>query len=306
MSKWTCSEPFNTAFLAQRPNGLEVAPCCVAKTQRYDPRYRLYDQPYLQQIRNDFKIGTVPKACDYCIHNEKNGFPSRRRNEKITKKIVNLEIHVGNYCNLKCVICMNEWSSAWRKDAEAMGMKTYNNFKLDPDSLYVDWQTVRWLHFNGGEPLFTDVHIDIMQRIPDPGLVTVNYNTNGTIRAKQAVFDLWSKFKLVKLDFSIDDIGERFNYQRTNADWKTVEGNMFWYRDTSPVNMMFGINRTVSKLNKQYTKELDTWFKDYFPTNRLGDPNDFSNQVAHGPTSIDSNNYEEYINKLDSIRSESE
>ena len=23
------------------------------------------------------------------------------------------------------------------------------------------------------------------------------------------VFDLWSKFKLVKLDFSIDDIGER-------------------------------------------------------------------------------------------------
>ena len=63
-----------------------------------------------------------------------------------------------------------------------MGLKTYDNFKLDPDSLHVDWKSVEWLHFNGGEPLFTDVHIDIIQRIPDPSLVTVYYNTNGTIR----------------------------------------------------------------------------------------------------------------------------
>ena len=114
------------------------------------------------------------------------------------------------------------------------------------------------------------------------------------------MFDLWSKFKLVKLDFSIDDIGERFNYQRTNADWKTVEENMCWYRETSPVNMMFGINRTISKLNKDHTQELDDWFKDNFPTNRLGDSTiDFSNQLATGPTALDSEKYEEYIAKLD-------
>jgi len=303
VSKWTCSEPFNTAYLEQKSDGLVVAPCCVAKTQLYDPRFRLYDQPYLQQIRNDFKTGTIPRACEYCVRNEKNGLSSRRRNEKVNKKVINLEIHVGNYCNLKCIICRNEWSSAWRKDSEAMGMKTYDNFKLDPDSLYVDWKDVRWLHFNGGEPLFTDVHMDIMQRIPDPKLVTVYYNTNGTIRVKQSVFDLWSKFKLVKLDFSVDDIGERFNYQRTNADWTTVEENMFWYREVSPVNMMFGVNRTISKLNKDYLQELDTWFKDCFLTNRLGDPNDFSEQLATGPTSLDSKEYEEYITKLDKIRS---
>ena len=28
---------------------------------------------------------------------------------------------------------------------------------------------------------------------------------------------------------------------------------MFRYRETSPVNMMFGINRTISKLNKDHT-----------------------------------------------------
>ena len=94
-----------------------------------------------------------------------------------------------------------------------------------------------------------------------------------------------------------------FNYQRTNADWKTVEENMFWYREVSPVNMMFGINRTISKLNKDYTQELDNWFKKCFPTNRLGDSNDFSNQLATGPTALDSKKYEEYIAKLDKVRS---
>ena len=39
-----------------------------------------------------------------------------------------------------------------------------------------------------------------------------------------------------------------------------------------------------------------------FP-NRLGDSNDFSNQLATGPTALDSEKYEEYIAKLDKIRS---
>ena len=66
--------------------------------------------------------------------------------------------------------------------------------------------------------------------------------------------------------------------------------------------MMFGINRTISKLNKDHTQELDDWFKDNFPTNRLGDSNDFSNQLATGPTALDSEKYEEYIAKLDKIQ----
>jgi organic radical activating enzyme len=301
--KWTCSEPFNTAYLEQKSNSLTVAPCCVAIPKTYNPKHSLHDQPYLQQIRQDFKQGIVPSACWYCKYNEEKGLQSRRRQEPITNSIKNLEIHVGNYCNLKCVICTNAWSSAWKKDAKAMGLRSYENFKLDPDALNVDYSIVRWLHFNGGEPLFTNIHVNILERIPDPSKVTIYYNTNGTIRVKQSMFDLWSKFKLVKLIFSIDDVGQRFNYQRTNADWKTVQDNMFWYREVSPVNMMFGINRTISRLNNDYLPELDKWFRDYFPTNRLGDPNDFSEQLATGPTALNSKVYEDYIAKLNAIRS---
>jgi hypothetical protein len=184
-----------------------------------------------------------------------------------------------------------------------MGFETYDNFKFDPDSINADLNTVEWLHFNGGEPLFTNIHLDVLNRIPNPSQCMVYYNTNGTIRVKPSVFELWSKFKLVKLVFSIDDIGTRFNYQRTNADWNEVESNMFWYRETAPVNMMFGINRTISKLNQPYLSELDEWFAQHFATNRLGDPNDFSEQLAGGPTALDSETYEDYISRLDTIRS---
>lgn len=304
MSKWTCSEPYNTVYLEQKQNTLEVAPCCVAKTQPYDHTIGLYDQPSLVSIREQFAAGEVPSQCEYCVINEKNNIPSRRQTcqEPVVNTVKNLEIHLGNYCNLKCVICSNRFSSAWRKDAQAMGLKTFDNFKFDPDSITADLNTVEWLHFNGGEPLFTDVHLDILDRIPNPQQCSVYYNTNGTIKVKDSVFEVWSKFKLVKLVFSIDDVGDRFNYQRTNADWKQVEANMFWYKDVAPVNMMFGINRTISKLNQHHLQELEQWFEQNFSTNRLGDPNDFTQQVAMGPCSLDSDTFEDYITRLNSVR----
>jgi hypothetical protein len=67
--------------------------------------------------------------------------------------------------------------------------------------------------------------------------------------------------------------------------------------------MMFGINRTISKLNQPYLSELDEWFAENFATNRLGDPNDFSEQLAGGPTALDSKTFEDYISRLDAIRS---
>jgi len=305
VAKWNCSEPYNTAYLEQTYQGLEVAPCCVAVTQTYNSDYSLFDQPYLVDIRNKFDNNVIPSACEYCKKNESLGFTSRRQasgQHPIENTLKNLEIHVGNYCNLKCVICNNSWSSAWRKDAQAMGLKTYSNFKFDPQSIESKLSEVEWLHFNGGEPLFTDVHIQVLERIPYQEQCNVYYNTNGTIRVDDNVFKLWSKFKLVKLVFSIDDVGKRFNYQRTNADWNEVESNMFWYRDVAPVNMMFGINRTVSKLNQPYLSELDQWFETSFATNRLGDPNEFSDQLAVGPCSLDSKIFDDYIQKLNQLR----
>ena len=83
-----------------------------------------------------------------------------------------------------------------------------------------------------------------------------------------------SELEYWSLYFSIDDIGERFNYQRTGANWNDVIKTIEWYKDNMPVNHMFKINCTWGYLNLFYLDELVDWYTDNFSTNRLGDPVD--------------------------------
>lgn len=299
-----CNEPWNNIFIEQRRGDLYVSSCCVSKAVKYDPAYSLREQPSLEKVRKDFDNNVRSDACEWCWKNEDNGIVSRRQNNGQGPKqdsITRFEIHVGNYCNLKCVICKNVLSSSWYKDSVAMGLPTVDNFKNTYTDI-LDVRNAEWIHFNGGEPLLTEVHLDVLKKVQSKQLCSLYYNTNGTLRVDDTVFDLWNEFKLVKLIFSIDDVGDRFNYQRTNANWLEVQSNIFWYRDRAPVNMMFGINRTISRLNQPYLKELEEWFATSFPTNRLGDPNDFTEQLATGYCSLDSDKFEDYITRLNSVR----
>jgi len=65
---------------------------------------------------------------------------------------------------------------------------------------------------------------------------------------------------------------------------------------------MFGINRTISQLNQPYLEELNEWFANSFPTNRLGDPNDFTEQLANGHCALGNKTFNSYIKNLNSVR----
>ena len=54
----------------------------------------------------------------------------------------------------------------------------------------------------------------------------IHYNTNGTQLPPREIFDLWKQFKRVEIAFSIDDVGEPFEYQRHPANWKEVNHNL--------------------------------------------------------------------------------
>jgi hypothetical protein len=61
--------------------------------------------------------------------------------------------------------------------------------------------------------------------------------------------------------FSIDDVGARFEYQRTNADWAVVLDNItsFQYlRDQMP-NLQLQCCSTVNVFNVHYLDELAHW-----------------------------------------------
>jgi hypothetical protein len=106
-------------------------------------------------------------------------------------------------------------------------------------------------------------HFDLLQRLVNRGIagnIEIHYNTNGTQYPEHAE-QIWSHFKTVEIAFSIDDVGARFEYQRTNAVWSEVVGNIQKFvamRDRCS-NIQLQVCSTVNVFNVYYLEELATW-----------------------------------------------
>jgi hypothetical protein len=82
--------------------------------------------PYLNQIRNDWNNNQYPTACQACQQSEARGQTSRRSgsnqwyqdhnlvNNQV--ELVRMDYWTGDQCNLSCVICGPDWSSSWKQE----------------------------------------------------------------------------------------------------------------------------------------------------------------------------------------------
>jgi MoaA/NifB/PqqE/SkfB family radical SAM enzyme len=253
-----------------------------------------------QAVENDQPIA----GCARCYHEEASGLTSRRIASKQLYEIFQcdtsidipgpqgVDYSVGNLCNLKCSICGPDSSTMWIPDYQKLhpgrSVEIYKHRKYkqitltDPKAV----EHIKFLHLHGGgEPLMSNNHTKFLEIIRNTkGLadVRVLYNTNGTIRASESVLELWSQCRLIELYFSIDDIGPRFEYQRTGAKWNKIEDNISWYKQHMPHNHMFNINCTWSYLNFYYLPDLVDWYNKNFSVSRYGDPVNLIFQRATG------------------------
>ena len=197
-----------------------------------------------QELKNCVENDIPIAGCSRCYDAESAGLTSRRQHStrlyEEYHKDTNIELDspqgidysVGNLCNLKCVVCGPENSTQWVPDYQKINptenidylkYQKYNQLEITDDRSLTNIINV---HFHGGgEPLLSSHHVNLLKKIQQvKGLsdVRVFYNTNGTIKVSDSILALWEKCKLIELYFSIDDIGPRFNYQRTGADWEKV------------------------------------------------------------------------------------
>jgi hypothetical protein len=65
----------------------------------------------------------------------------------------------------------------------------------------------------------------------------------------------------VEIAFSIDDVGERFEYQRSNANWQEVCLNLDRFRDLKEChkNIVLQICTTVNIFNVRYLDQVAQW-----------------------------------------------
>jgi MoaA/NifB/PqqE/SkfB family radical SAM enzyme len=248
---------------------------------------------HMRKLREQFIAGERPQTCRKCWNEERGGRTSKRMHtldrlkHSITdtewtvdaKPLMFLDLKLGNICNLKCRIC-GSWSSSQfaaeeinyvpreqQKSSHAYQMlragawpRENAQFWQQIDAVLTD---ICYIEFTGGEPFMIDEHFDMLQGIIDRGIahqVEIHYNTNGTqypVRGEA----IWRHFKTVEIAFSIDDVGERFEYQRSNANWQEVCVNLDRFRDLKEChkNIVLQICTTVNVFNVRYLDQVAQW-----------------------------------------------
>jgi len=275
-------------------------PCCLAEDEIKDEdgnKYSLmttdlnvvHNSEYMRKLRQEFLDGKKPQTCRKCWNEERSGRTSKRmhtinRLEHIVtdtewtvdaKPLVFIDFKLGNICNLKCRICGSWSSSTFAAEEVRFEGKDSFHYQMLKDGAWPRrnqrfWQDidslmdqVRYLEFTGGEPFMIQEHFDLLQRMVDNGIasnVEIHYNTNGTHYPENAE-EIWKHFKTVEVAFSIDDVDERFEYQRANAIWSEVNTNMDRFeqlRDRN-TNMQLQVCSTVNVFNVMYLEGLANW-----------------------------------------------
>jgi MoaA/NifB/PqqE/SkfB family radical SAM enzyme len=213
-----------------------------------------FNSKTMRDLRRSFRRDEKPEGCRNCWREEDAGKKSKRQYmlEKFKhlnveyksnngEQLVFLDLKLGNICNLKCRICGSWSSSKWAQEEL--------NYVKDPtDHIAKKWikdgqwvrkspkfwdnldellPQIKYFEFTGGEPWMIKQHFELLQRAVKKGFakdIDIHYNTNTTQYPKDPT--IWKHFKHVQIAFSVDNTGERFEYERYGAKWKTSNSNI--------------------------------------------------------------------------------
>ena len=264
----------------------------------------------MNDLRAQFRNGEKPSGCSNCWAEESAGKTSKRMNSwfKMKKSLENwnpnseptlkfIDFKLGNVCNLKCRICGSWSSSKWAQEELDYGENPVARKNLTEggwpkrhpkffDDVKEYLKDAEFFEFTGGEPFMIKNHFKILEHCVEKGYaknIDIHYNTNGTQFPQREIFDLWRHFKHVEIAFSIDDVGEQFEYQRHPAKWRPVNSNLVEFKKYQTQNMEFQICTTVNIFNIFSLAKIALWVAQYQPkffyVNTCFDPDVFNIQT---------------------------
>jgi len=269
------------------PQG-EISPCCKFKHNVYSNQVLninnstvddYLNSNTLHEVKKDFTEGRWPKGCLRCKIEEDNGIDSKRiqYEKEWSEQLVGYEdkgfytasVAFGNTCNLTCITCDPTASSKWHQE-----YKKLYGIDIRPNHFYKEGFVDNFLKYipnlihldvPGGEPLLSGVpqQKELLNRLinDDRARYTgLHYMTNCTKFPDDEWFQLWSNFKKIEIQLSIDGLGNKFEYIRYPAIWNEVEENFYKYlklRDEGKI--VLNVSATVSAYSIPYLSELVEW-----------------------------------------------
>lgn len=311
-------------------SGGNCKPCCMAeggsdwnKRVKDTPLENIFFEKYFSDIRDSLNKGIRHTACKKCWEEEDAGRDSKRirdnaRSEfQLDDKIKIIELNLGNTCNIQCRTCHPYSSSKWLKEFYVTNniKKPYNVFIQDSKVYNECWEddSLLWselekigpslerIDFYGGEPFLLKKQWQFLKKCVENGWSknqTIHYNTNGTVWNEDDI-KLFDKFKKVEVGFSIDGVGDKFEFMRYLAKWDLVLSNLDKAKKFSEGkdNLHFDICHTISSLNVFYIPEFIKYFENDWKIylNLVHMPNYYAITIFPDPIK------EKIIEKLDTI-----
>lgn len=252
----------------------------------------VYNSNSMKQLREDFKQGKKPIECTKCWKEEADNTTSKRQllkhrfkpysyaanwEQNDIRNLHYISMAFGNVCNLKCRICDASSSSQIAVEDVAHSSKQHPSYKLlasgswiKNDDANVWWElldpnlTFQHLDLSGGEPMLSARHFKVLQQLVDSGRakdITIHYNTNGSIFPAEYI-ELFKQFKGIDIALSIDNIRERFEYERPGVGWEQVEENINSYLSINAPNITISIHTVINIQNVYYLPELCDWIQE--------------------------------------------
>ena len=252
----------------------------------------------MQNLRHEFLDGKKPAGCFRCWNEEDVGRTSKRQFTQIRLKELKdqvdynnlqpdqlwfLDLKLGNICNLKCRICGSWSSSKWAEEEinYVEDLKTPAQRKTHlaytflqqgswPRKSPLFWENlkqllpdIKYFEFTGGEPWLIQEHIELLKYAVAQGYsknIDIHYNTNAT-QWPQDLVEIWRDFGRVDIAFSIDNVGNRFEYERYGANWDTANSIVNSIHDMQLLysNITTQLCFTVNIQNVYYLDELLAW-----------------------------------------------
>lgn len=242
----------------------------------------IWYSPWMNNFRQRFINGEKPEECKMCWDDESAGIISYRKQlSNLDIPLENPEIHslvlkLSNKCNCACRICSFWLSSLWQ--AEELKTKQFDpkyNWFIElndaPKITQKNWEPLKEklrklkvLYIYGGEPLINDEVLLVLRYLVNEGhskSITLYLNTNGTV-INDEIIGLLEKFEHTEVNFSIDDVFHRYDYERWPAKYVSIFRDLHEFHEQyNQPNIKVVLYTTLTIFNVLYINEILSEFK---------------------------------------------
>jgi MoaA/NifB/PqqE/SkfB family radical SAM enzyme len=282
-----CVAPFSSMFIKEWKGKSTFLPCCAMDTEtnviELDQTLTFKENfDKFGELRSEFLEAGLDfekyTKCKSCVMNLENSQRFSHNVEALENKhldyinnptLTYLHINFSNICNLACRICGESSSNLLGKEVGSYNdtVKPPSFFErkyIDMDgvfykSLLDNIEHIGYIHFSGGEPFLQSGMWEVLEHLEKINKfdVTLQYNTNGTVKLNDRQKELLLKFKDVQLHISMDGLYKHAEYVRTGLNWAAWRKN---FRDLKATFKGIEIVVTISVFNVHLLNEILHFF----------------------------------------------